>query len=160
MAVAVLGALDYFPTPIYIQAGGSIKSFLSVNREDVIIKKTFEFDFFKSLISSSEVIISHAGVGVLRGAYEASKFTGVFVREGHNREHIDEHQREFVNSLQKYNFFMELNNYEDLVKFLTQKKYNQYISHQEYPFGDHAAMVKTLWEKIDELLAQNSRTPK
>lgn len=151
MVDALLGTIDFFPTPIYIQAGGSAHLFPQ-NMLNVIIRKSFNHEEFETNLSQADVVITHGGIGSLSMCFSYSIHPGVFIRQKNLNEHIDDHQTDFYNYYSSFEISDKLEEKSDLIKFLLGKKFKVLNVDTKFPFGDVISMRKKLWNKIDYLL--------
>jgi UDP-N-acetylglucosamine transferase subunit ALG13 len=88
------------------------KSFVDLEREQ-----------FLHLIKSSDIVICHAGIGILIDCFRAGKKPLVIPRRGNYQEHVDDHQVEIMNFLLAKNLVLDLevhhsrNSFADVLNF-------------------------------------------
>jgi UDP-N-acetylglucosamine--N-acetylmuramyl-(pentapeptide) pyrophosphoryl-undecaprenol N-acetylglucosamine transferase len=65
-------------------------------------------DQFTKLIELSDIVICHAGIGILTDCFKAGKVPLVIPRRGTHHEHVDDHQVEIMNLLLSKNLVIDL----------------------------------------------------
>jgi UDP-N-acetylglucosamine transferase subunit ALG13 len=91
------------------------------------------FDFtkdlkeFEHLISKAKLVISHAGVGTILNVLDNDTPLIIVPRIGRNNEHIDDHQVELANYLNKYSIAKVANDEKDLLNCLNQLNSKQSV---------------------------------
>ena len=88
-------------------------------------KKFLEFKIFLEYIKKSELIITHAGVGTLLNCLNLGKIPIIFPRLYKYKEHLDNHQLELANALEKEEAVVVAHNEKELIYKI--KNYNQLI---------------------------------
>jgi UDP-N-acetylglucosamine transferase subunit ALG13 len=75
-------------------------------------------DEFLQFIETADVVVCHAGVGILIDCFKAGKKPVVIPRRGKFREHVDDHQVEIMNFLISRNLVsnLEINQSRDIFK--------------------------------------------
>lgn len=63
---------------------------------------------FRSLVSSHDLVLSHAGVGVISAVLANNKMPIVVPRRASLNEHINDHQVDFVDHFKKDNIFIQV----------------------------------------------------
>lgn len=71
-------------------------------------------DEFKKLISSADVVITHAGVGSMIECLSRGKRTVAVPRLSRYKEHVDDHQQELAQTLADGDYLVLLNDAEEL----------------------------------------------
>jgi UDP-N-acetylglucosamine transferase subunit ALG13 len=79
-----------------------------------------EMTEFSSYVTSSRLLIMHAGAGSIIHAVEAGKVPVVVPRRAKYREHVDDHQVEFCRELEQVSRVIVCNEISDLVNCVTQ----------------------------------------
>lgn len=113
------------------------------------------FDFcdslkFKNYIKGADLIISHAGVGVISECLKVDKKPFVVCRRSKLNEHINDHQYDFCSTYLEDNLFTKVENSIQLKNFITINKYlekpsRNFITNLE-------GMKNVLYDIIDEEL--------
>lgn len=113
--VAQIGYSDYKPK--------NYKYFDFLNQEE-----------FKKYIAKSNLIITHAGTGIIITALKENKKVIAIPRMAEYNEHVDNHQVQIVDEFKEMNFIEAIYNIEELenaIKIAKEKKYNKYVSNTE-----------------------------
>jgi len=135
--------LTDIPIKIFVIYGNSIHDFgtltkiiksLSDQRYQVTVQHGFSnpgsvpanfhvFDFcekdkFINLISVSDLIITHAGVGSISAILKQGKMPFVMVRDPKKNEHVNDHQREFVDFYSADGIFIEVKLITEIIDYL------------------------------------------
>lgn len=82
-------------------------------------------DNFENYVSSSEIIICHAGVGTIKKALLLNKKVIVFPRLQKYNEHVDDHQLQIANVFEKRGYLLKATNQSELISCL--KKINNFV---------------------------------
>jgi len=113
----------------------NIVSSIDRNRYSLVVQTGFAkplllpddqgFDFcddknFAEEIAAADIILCHAGVGVITAALNVGKKPMIVVRNSHLNEHTNDHQRDFVNHFAEDNLFYEVGSYKD-IEYLVQE---------------------------------------
>lgn len=122
MANAILECISILPKPVVVQAGSSLVFFKTTNFE---VHEYIPRDKYLQLISQSEVVITHAGVGSLAAANKLSKYPCVFARKYELNEHIDDHQLELVKFYSSKSIFFYAKDSNDIRNFLNHGLYRK-----------------------------------
>lgn len=88
-------------------------------------------DEFNKNIDSADIIITHAGTGVIVNAVKKGKKVIGVPRLVEYGEHVDNHQIQLINEFDELNFIEPVYNINELDKALNnlnKKKYNKYVS--------------------------------
>lgn len=108
---------------IYIQVGETKNGF----SEDFLAKDNIHveeyFTNFQDLVSQADLLMTHGGVGTIIGSILQDKDVISVPRLGLKGEHINEHQVELVEKLDKDNFIIFANNYPEF-----EKSYLRYLN--------------------------------
>jgi UDP-N-acetylglucosamine transferase subunit ALG13 len=93
----VMSSRDILPKPILFQGVGLNIIFESNNGISFVDR--LSFSEFKNAIKSAEIVISHAGVGVIIECLQLGRKPIVMPRQHVHNEHINDHQIELCNYL-------------------------------------------------------------
>lgn len=107
---------------IYIQSG-----YTKIDKKKIqknIIVQDF-FENFDELISTSDIIITHGGVGSIINSLNKNKKIIAIPRKAEYKEHIDNHQEEIVQKLTNSKYILSFNNYNELQNNYLKIKNNQ-----------------------------------
>ena len=116
MVDSIILAEGIIPTPVVIQAGANIDSFLHYSENSNYI--VFDFcsnDDYINYVRNSSLIITHAGVGAINTALSFWKKPIIFARRSIYNEHVNDHQLEFSEKFKFDNIFFLVNNLKDLL---------------------------------------------
>ena len=86
-------------------------------------KKFLESNIFLEYIKKSEVIVTHAGVGNILNCLKLGKIPIIFPRLYKYKEHLDDHQLEFSDALERDGIAVVAHNEKELV--YTIQNYNE-----------------------------------
>lgn len=113
---------EILPRPLYIQAGPNKAVLLKYIKNAKIVEfcdnKTFEENLKKS-----DIVICHAGVGVINLSISQNKYPAVFARSKECNEHVDNHQLDYANFFKENKSFSYIRDSKDLAKFIHKKEY-------------------------------------
>lgn len=101
-------------------------------------------DEFSKLMDEADIIITHAGTGVIVNAVKKEKKVIAIPRLAKYGEHVDDHQIQLIKEFTELNFIepvYEINELENALKVVKEKKYNKYISNTD-----------TIIESIEEFI--------
>lgn len=102
--------------------------------------KNFEYvDFmtqeeFSKKMDESDIVITHAGTGVIVNAVKKEKKVIAIPRLAKYNEHVDDHQIQLIKEFDELNFIepcYELDELEKAIKLVQEKQYNKYISNTD-----------------------------
>ena len=88
-------------------------------------------DEFNKKLDESNLIITHAGTGVIINAVKKEKKVIAIPRLAKHGEHVDDHQIQLIKQFEELNFIepcYELDKLETKLKEIKNKKYNKYVS--------------------------------
>lgn len=91
-------------------------------------------DEFNKKIDEANLIITHAGTGVIVNAVKKEKKVIGIPRLAKFGEHVDDHQIQLIDEFKELNFIEPVYEIEDLekaIKDINGKKYNKYISNTD-----------------------------
>lgn len=91
-------------------------------------------DEFSKKMDESNLIITHAGTGVIVNAVKKEKKVIAIPRLAKYGEHVDDHQIQLINEFKELNFIepvYEINELENSIKNIDNKKFNKYISNTD-----------------------------
>ena len=86
---------------------------------------------FNKKIDECNLLITHAGTGVIVNAVKRGKKVIATPRLAQYNEHVDDHQIQLIQQFDELKFIeacYELNNLEQAIKKAKNKKYNKYVS--------------------------------
>lgn len=89
---------------------------------------------FSKNINNSDIIITHAGTGVIINALKKGKKVIAIPRLAKYGEHVDDHQIQLIKEFDAMNFIepvYDLENLESALSKVKTKKYNKYISNTD-----------------------------
>lgn len=104
------------------------------------IPKNYKFERFlkqedfKKNIEKADIIITHAGTGVIVNAVKKGKKVIAIPRLKEYLEHVDDHQIQLINEFSELNFIepvYKVNELEKALKEVREKKYNKYVSNTD-----------------------------
>lgn len=102
--------------------------------------KNYEFvdfmtqDEFSKKMDESDMVITHAGTGVIVNAVKKEKKVVALPRLAKFNEHVDDHQIQLIKEFEELNFIEPVYEIEDLEKAIKEsknKKYNKYVSNTD-----------------------------
>lgn len=106
---------DFFENKeVFIQSGFT-KNIEKFQFSQNIITKDF-FDDFDELIEKCELLITHGGVGTIISGLIKEKQIFAIARKSNQKEHIDDHQEELLNKLEKEKYLHVFEDYKKLEK--------------------------------------------
>ena len=91
-------------------------------------------DEFNKKLDECDLLITHAGTGVIVNALKKEKKVIAIPRLSKYKEHVDDHQIQLIKQFDELNFIepcYELDELEDKLKIIKDKKYNKYISNTD-----------------------------
>lgn len=91
-------------------------------------------DEFNTKLSEADTIITHAGTGVIINAVKKEKKVIAIPRLAKYNEHVDDHQIQLIKQFEELNFIepcYELDELENKLKEIKNKKYNKYVSNTD-----------------------------
>lgn len=103
-------------------------------------------DDFKQKIEESTYIITHAGTGAIINALKKNKKVIAIPRLAKYGEHVDDHQIQLIDEFKELNFIepvYEIDDLENALKDVKNKKYNKYISNTD-------EIIKSIEEFIEK----------
>ena len=96
-------------------------------------------DEFSKKMDESNLIITHAGTGVIVNAVKKGKKVIAIPRLAKYNEHVDDHQIQLINEFKELNFIepvYEISELESSIKNINDKKFNKYISNTDIIIED------------------------
>lgn len=103
-------------------------------------------DEFNKKIDKANIIITHAGTGVIVNALKNGKKVIAIPRLVKYGEHVDNHQIQLIDEFKELNFIepvYEIENLEQAIKVINNKEYNKYISNTD-------RIIKNIEQFIEE----------
>jgi len=137
LAVIIESVRHLLPKPIVIQAGADVNILLNIENECRLFS-TVDSVEFRKILEASDVIICHAGVGVTKQVLELGKRPFVIARKSNLQEHIDDHQAEWAEFLNRRNLINRFDTVQELMSKL------QSCSYQVDP-----ANIRSFFERKD-----------
>lgn len=92
-------------------------------------------DLYKKYINESDIVICHGGVGTIFDALYLGKKILAIPRLAKYDEHVDNHQIEVCEELEKEGYILYLKEYElfdDVIKRLLENDFKKYIPNENY----------------------------
>lgn len=89
---------------------------------------------FSEKLNEADLIITHAGTGVIVNAVKKGKKVIAIPRLSIYGEHVDDHQIQLINEFKELNFIepvYEINELEKAIENVKNKTYNKYISNTD-----------------------------
>lgn len=105
---------------VYVQSGYSNVPKFNNNWQ---IFDFIDRELFLDLIRSSDIIISHAGVGIISESLRFNKKPIIIARRKKYNEHTNDHQYEFLNQYAKDNIFNVFKSGEELLSLIESQVY-------------------------------------
>ena len=100
---------------------------------------------FSKNINNSDIIITHAGTGVIINALKKGKKVIAIPRLAKYGEHVDDHQIQLIKEFDAMNFIepvYDLENLESALSKVKTKKYNKYISNTDAIIEDIERLIE------------------
>ena len=91
-------------------------------------------DEFKEYMSKCNFVITHAGTGAIITALKSDKKVIAIPRLAKYGEHVDDHQIQLIDEFKELNFIepvYEIEQLENAIKYIENKKYNKYVSNTD-----------------------------
>lgn len=91
-------------------------------------------DEFNKKLDQCDLVITHAGTGVIINAIKMEKKVIAIPRLSKYGEHVDDHQIQLIKQFEELNFIepcYEIDNLEEKIKDIYCKKYNKYVSNTD-----------------------------
>ncbi len=115
-----------------------------VGVSDYVPRNYEHYDFltkeqFNNYITKSELVITHAGTGVIITALKQNKKVIAIPRLTKYEEHVDNHQIQLIDEFKSLNLIepvYQIKDLENAIKNVNEKKYNKYISNTETILDD------------------------
>lgn len=92
-------------------------------------------ELYKKYIDESDIVICHGGVGTIFDALYAGKKVLAIPRLSKYEEHVNDHQIEVCDELEKEGYILYLKEYElfdDVIKKLIDNDFKKYIPNEDY----------------------------
>lgn len=120
---------------------GTIKEkvYAQIGVSDYIPKNYKYVDFmtqdeFNNMIDKCDLLITHAGTGVIINAVKREKKVIATPRLSKYGEHVDDHQIQLINQFDELKFIeplYELDNLDKVILNIKKKKFNKYVSNTD-----------------------------
>lgn len=91
-------------------------------------------DEFNNMIEKCDLLITHAGTGVIINAVKREKKVIATPRLSKYGEHVDDHQIQLINQFDELKFIeplYELDNLDNVILNIKKKKFNKYVSNTD-----------------------------
>lgn len=91
-------------------------------------------DEFNNMIDKCDLLITHAGTGVIINAVKREKKVIATPRLSKYGEHVDDHQIQLINQFDELKFIeplYELDNLDNVILNIKKKKFNKYVSNTD-----------------------------
>ena len=91
-------------------------------------------DEFNNMIDKCDLLITHAGTGVIINAVKREKKVIATPRLSKYGEHVDDHQIQLINQFDELKFIeplYELDNLDKVISNIKKKKYKKYVSNTD-----------------------------
>lgn len=114
---------------VYAQIGASDYKPKNYKYVDFMTQEEFE-----SKMDEADMIITHAGTGVIVNAVKKEKKVIALPRLAKYGEHVDNHQIQLINEFKELNFIepvYDVEKLENAINIAKKKKYNKYISNTD-----------------------------
>ncbi len=96
--------------------------------------KFLSFDEFNQYLNRCDMVITHAGTGVIVNSVKLEKKVIAIPRLKKYKEHVDDHQIQLIDEFKELNFVescYEIKNLKKAIKNTRNKKYNKYVSNTD-----------------------------
>lgn len=103
--------------------------------DKIEIFKFMDNDTYKKYMSESDIVICHGGVGTIFDALYNSKKILAVPRLAKYKEHVNDHQIEICDELEKEGYLLylkEFDVFDDILKKLLEKDFKKYIPNEDY----------------------------
>lgn len=100
---------------------GSTEFTSSKSKEQVEIHKFISIDEFYKYMKEARVVISHAGVGTILYGLKLHKKMIVAARESKFHEHVNDHQKQILDTFSKEGYILPLVDFNELPNLIEQK---------------------------------------
>ena len=103
-------------------------------------------DEFNKLLDESNMVITHAGTGVIVNAVKKEKKVIAVPRLEKHGEHVDDHQIQLIKQFEELNFIepcYELDDLESKIEKIKNKEYSNYVSNTD-------AIIESIREYIEK----------
>lgn len=115
------------------------KVFAQIGVSDYIPKNYEHMSFvtqeeFNKKIDECDILITHAGTGVIVNALKKEKKVIAVPRLAKYGEHVDDHQIQLIDEFKELNFIepaYEVSDIKECLKNINKKKYNKYVSNTD-----------------------------
>ena len=132
---AVLAGLDEVPV---IEKELSDNKVAEISLIENIVRQDLtdleEADGFNNMIEKCDLLITHAGTGVIINAVKREKKVIATPRLSKYSEHVDDHQIQLINQFDELKFIeplYELDNLDKVISNIKKKKYKKYVSNTD-----------------------------
>ena len=103
-------------------------------------------EVFNDYLNKADIIITHAGTGVIVNAIiKGKKVIGV-PRLAKYGEHVDDHQIQLINEFKEMNFIepvYKMNKLKDAIETVKEKRYNNYVSNTDKIIDDIEVFINS-----------------
>lgn len=101
---------------------------------------------FNDYLNKADIIITHAGTGVIVNAIKKGKKVIGVPRLAKYGEHVDDHQIQLINEFKEMNFIeavYKMNKLKDAIETVKEKRYNTYVSNTDKIIDDIEVFINS-----------------
>lgn len=103
-------------------------------------------EVFNDYLNKADIIITHAGTGVIVNAIKKGKKVIGVPRLAKYGEHVDDHQIQLINEFKEMNFIepvYKMNKLKDAIETVKEKRYNIYVSNTDKIIDDIEVFINS-----------------
>lgn len=103
-------------------------------------------EVFNDYLNKADIIITHAGTGVIVNAIKKGKKVIGVPRLAKYGEHVDDHQIQLINEFKEMNFIepvYKMNKLKDAIETVKEKRYNTYVSNTDKIIDDIEVFINS-----------------
>lgn len=108
---------------------------------------------FEKYMKDARIVITHAGVGTIIHGLKIKKPMIVAAREAKYKEHVNDHQKQILETFSKEGYILALNDFNDLAKKL--KEAEDFVP-KEFN-SNNKNFIKSLDYEIEKLTTKNKK---
>lgn len=126
---------------IFAQIGASDYKPKNYKYKEFIIQEVFN-----DYLNKADIIITHAGTGVIVNAIKKGKKVIGVPRLAKYGEHVDDHQIQLINEFKEMNFIepvYKMNKLKDAIETVKEKRYNTYVSNTDKIIDDIEVFINS-----------------
>lgn len=101
---------------------------------------------FNDYLNKADIIITHAGTGVIVNSVKKGKKVIGVPRLAKYGEHVDDHQIQLIDEFKEMNFIepaYKMNKLKDAIETVKEKKYNTYVSNTDKIIDDIEVFINS-----------------